>query len=83
MQRGNGAGGLDKGSDEVKRVERTVIEKSLAAGVPPRIELMGMENIDYYLDLGVRHFSLSTDITILFNWWKENGDKLRKVVTDS
>jgi hypothetical protein len=52
-------------------------------GVQPRAEIKGVDQAKYYLDLGVRHFSLSTDITILFNWWKENGDKLRKAVTDS
>jgi 2-keto-3-deoxy-L-rhamnonate aldolase RhmA len=69
--------GLDKGSDEVKAAERQVIEKSLAAGVPPRIELMGMENIDYYLDLGVRHFRMGTDMAILKQFWQTQGDALR------
>jgi hypothetical protein len=35
------------------------------------------------LDMGVRHFSLGTDIGILFNWLKENGDRLRNVISDS
>ena len=70
--------GLDKGSDEVKRVERTVIEKSLAAGVPPRIELMGMEGIETYLDLGVRHFRMGTDMAILKRFWQTQGDALRE-----
>jgi hypothetical protein len=28
--------------------------------------------------MGVRHFNLSTDLRILFAWWKTNGDALRK-----
>ena len=70
--------GLDKGSDEVKRVERTVIEKSLAAGVPPRIELMGMEDIETYLDLGVRHFRMGTDMAVLKQFWQSQGSALRE-----
>jgi hypothetical protein len=33
--------------------------------------------------MGVRHFNLGTDIGILFNWLKENGDRLRNVILDS
>lgn len=68
---------------EVKAVERKVIETALKMGVAPRAEIANVDQAKYYLDLGVRHFSLSTDISILFNWWKENGDKLRKVVADA
>jgi len=65
---------------EIKAVERRVIETALKMGVSPRAEIKSVDQATYYLDLGVRHFSLSTDITILFNWWRENGDQLRKVV---
>ncbi|MDQ1301406.1 MAG: HpcH HpaI protein, partial [Chloroflexota bacterium] len=33
-----------------------------------------------FLDMGVRHFNLNMDIYILFNFWKTNGEALRKVV---
>jgi 4-hydroxy-2-oxoheptanedioate aldolase len=68
---------------QIKAVERTVIETALKMGVLPRAEINSVDQAKYYLDLGVRHFSLSTDITILFNWWKDNGDKLRKAVADA
>ncbi len=68
---------------QIKAVERRVIETALKMGVSPRAEINSVDQAQYYLDLGVRHFSLSTDITILFNWWKENADKLRKVVVDA
>ena len=72
-----------RNNPQIKAVERRVIETALRMGVLPRAEINSVDQAKYYLDLGVRHFSLSTDITILFNWWKDNGDKLRKVVTDS
>jgi len=68
---------------QIKAVERKVIETALRMGVSPRAEINSVDQAKYYLDLGVRHFSLSTDITILFNWWKDNGDKLRKAVADA
>jgi 4-hydroxy-2-oxoheptanedioate aldolase len=68
------------GSPEIKAVEKRVIESCLAAGVPPRAEIGSPDNAKYYLDLGVRHFNIGTDVSILFSWWKENGDALRRVV---
>jgi hypothetical protein len=49
-------------------------------GVPPRAEITSVAQAQYYLDLGVRHFCIGTDISILYNWWKENGENLRKTI---
>ncbi len=68
---------------QIKAVERRVIETALKMGVSPRAEINSVDQVKYYLDLGVRHFSLSTDIVILFSWLKENGDKLRKAIEDA
>ena len=69
-----------RGSDEVKAIERKVLETAIKMGVPPRAEIGSAEDAKYYLDLGVRHFCIGTDISILFSWWKQNGDALRDVV---
>ncbi len=68
------------GSEEIKAVERRVIEAALKAGVQPRAEINSPDQAKYYLDLGVQHFCIGTDINILFDWWKDNGDALRKAV---
>lgn len=65
---------------EVKETERRVIEMSLQAGIQPRAEINSPDDAKYYLDMGVRHFCIGTDIMVLFQWWKENGDGLRKAV---
>ena len=69
-----------RGSDEVKAVEKRVLETALKAGVQPRAEINSADDARYYLDLGVRHFCIGTDVAILFSWWKQNGDELRKAV---
>jgi 2-keto-3-deoxy-L-rhamnonate aldolase RhmA len=69
-------------SPEVKAVERRVFETALRMGVPPRAEIGSVDDAKYYLDLGVRHFCLSTDIVILYNWLRENGERLRKVIEE-
>jgi len=70
------------GSAEIREVERRVIESALKAGVQPRAEINSPDQAKYYLDLGVRHFCIGTDVTILFQWWKDNGNELRKVVEE-
>lgn len=70
------------GSSEVKEVERRVIKTCVEMGVPPRAEIGSPEDAAYYLDLGVRHFSLGTDLFLIREWMKTNGDKLRKKLQD-
>ena len=65
---------------DVKAVERRVIETALKMGVPPRAEIGSVDGAKYYLDLGVRHFNLSTDLSILYGWLKRNGENLRQVL---
>jgi 2-keto-3-deoxy-L-rhamnonate aldolase RhmA len=71
-----------RNSPEVKAVERRVFETALKMGIAPRAEINSVDEAKYYLDLGVRHFNLAADLSILFNWWKTNGDKLRKAVEE-
>ncbi len=65
---------------QIQATERRVIAAALQAGVQPRAEIHRPEQARYYLDLGVRHFNLGVDLTILFEWWKTNGDALRKLM---
>lgn len=71
----------ERGSPEIKAVERQVIETSLKMGVPPRAEINTADQAKYYLDMGVRHFCIGTDVNILYDWWKAHGDSVRKAVT--
>ncbi len=66
---------------EVKATEKRVIEACLRAGIPPRAEITTPDEASYYLDLGVRHFSLGNDLAILYNWLKGNGEKLRGMLS--
>ncbi len=70
----------EKNHPEVRATERLVIEKSLRAGVQPRAEITHPDQARYYQDLGVRHFNLGVDLSILYNWWRENGSTMRKIL---
>jgi 4-hydroxy-2-oxoheptanedioate aldolase len=57
-----------------------VLETSIKMGIPPRAEINSPDEAKYYLDLGVRHFCIGTDLLVLYQWMKNNGEALRKVV---
>jgi 4-hydroxy-2-oxoheptanedioate aldolase len=67
---------------DIKALERRVIETALKMGIAPRAEITAVDQAKYYLDLGVKHFCLGTDIMILFHWLKQNGEELRKTLAD-
>jgi 4-hydroxy-2-oxoheptanedioate aldolase len=64
----------------VKETERKVIEAALKAGIPPRAEISHPDQAQYYLDLGIRHFNLGVDLSILFDWWQSNGGTMRELL---
>jgi len=72
--------GLPGDSPEVKEVERQVLAKCLEKGVPPRAEIRTADQAQYYLDLGVQHFCIGTDVSILADWWQDEGESLREAL---
>jgi 2-keto-3-deoxy-L-rhamnonate aldolase RhmA len=66
--------------EEVKKVERRVLEMCLAKGVPPRVELQSLDNIEYYLEMGIRHFRIGHDMAILRDYWRTQGRALKDLL---
>jgi 4-hydroxy-2-oxoheptanedioate aldolase len=50
-----------------------VIETSLKMGVAPRAEVDTPEQARKYLEMGVKHFCVGTDVSILYNWFRDSG----------
>lgn len=73
----------ERSHPDIKAVEKRVIETSHKMGIPARAEIGSPDDARYYQDLGVRHFSIGTDLFILYNWWKENGEELRKIIENA
>jgi 2-keto-3-deoxy-L-rhamnonate aldolase RhmA len=71
------AGGL---YPEVKEAREICIKKTLAAGLRPRAEIGLVEEADYYCDLGVKDFCISSDLVLLKAFYKEQGRALRERV---
>ena len=53
---------------------------SLKMGVPTRAEIQSADEAKEYLDMGVRHFSVGTDISILYSFWRKEGDAIAKAL---
>lgn len=68
------------GSSDVAEVERYVIERCHAAGVAVRAEIASPGDAERYRELSIRHFSLGVDLTILYDWWCLNGQRLREIL---
>src|SRR4051812_23334684 len=64
----------------VREAERYVIETALRLGIAPRAEISHPSEAKKYLDLGVKHFCIGTDVSILFEWFKHAGKEMRTVL---
>jgi 2-keto-3-deoxy-L-rhamnonate aldolase RhmA len=71
------AGGLHP---EVKEAREVCIKKTLAAGLRPRAEIRRVEEVDYYVELGVKDFNISSDLVLLKAFYAEQGLALRERV---
>lgn len=74
--------GFDKSvhPDEVKEVEKYVIETALRYGKRIRVEIRNAADAAYYYELGVRDFALGTDLRILKDFYKNEGDQLKEII---
>ena len=70
----------EAGHPEVEAARRQVFETALRMGVPPRAEIGTADQAREYLDMGVRHFSVGTDLGILFSFWRREGEQIRKAL---
>ena len=57
-----------------------MIATALRHGVAPRAEIADARGVEYYLELGVRHFCAGHDVGILHNWFSEQGARMRSLL---
>lgn len=65
---------------EYKAVEREMIRVALAHGIQPRCEINTVEDAEYYIDLGVKHFCLGDELRNNLNYWNNVGGGLRDLI---
>jgi len=66
---------------DVVKAERKTIETALKKGIHPRVELRDPSQAQRYLEMGVKHFCIGWDVTILHAWWSEKGGEMRGMLT--
>ena len=65
---------------DVVAAKKKTFTTAIRMGVPPRAEINSADQAKEFLDMGVRHFSVGTDIAIQFNFWKREGEQLLKAL---
>jgi len=71
----------ERNNPKVKEAELKTIKTALKMNVAPRAEIRNPEEAKRYIELGVRNFSLNTDMRILYDWWKEKGSELKGILS--
>jgi 4-hydroxy-2-oxoheptanedioate aldolase len=65
---------------KVVDAEKYVIETALKMGVAPRAEISHPDECSHYLDMGVKHFCIGTDVSVLFNWFRDSGKAMNQLL---
>ena len=64
----------------VHEAEMRTIETALKMGVQPRVELGDSGGAEPYLEMGVKHFCIGWDVSIIHDWCKEHGTALARLL---
>jgi 2-keto-3-deoxy-L-rhamnonate aldolase RhmA len=70
----------ERGAPEVSEAAEFVFKKAMEMGIPPRAEINSADDAKRFLDMGVKDFCIGTDVTILFKWWQDHGDAMRRAL---
>jgi len=69
---------------KVKEVELKTIKTALKKGIRPRVEIGSIdykiEELQKYIELGVKDFNLPSDGKIVYEWLKKHGENIRKLL---
>lgn len=76
--------GYNKASyeNECKAAELKCIKAALNAGVRPRCEIGSADDAKYYIDLGVKDFSIGDQFKVIRAFWEKEGEKIAQVLQD-
>ncbi len=61
------------GSLEMQQAEQEMVKRALKKGVAARVETGNPEEIKKYIEMGVRHFCIGTDLAVVSEWCKKQA----------
>ena len=70
-------------SHEVQKIQRDMIELALKKGVAPRVETANFEQTKPYIDMGVRHFCVGTDLRVISQWCQQQAEGMKKLLASA
>lgn len=69
---------------KVKEAGLKTIKTALKNNIPPRVEIGSIdykiEDLQKYIELGVKDFSFPSDGKIIYEWLKKHGENIRKLL---
>jgi len=65
---------------EVQKAERDMIELALKKGVNPRVEIASFEQAKPYVEMGVHHFCIGTDLRVIYGWCQQQAEGMQKLL---
>ncbi len=71
----------ERAHPDVRAAEKKVFETCLKVGIPPRAEIGSPEDAKRYLDMGVKDFCLGTDLFVLYQALRRQGEGMRELLS--
>jgi len=68
---------------EIQQAHQYMIELSLKKGVAPRVEISSFEQAKPYIEMGVRHFCIGWDTSIMAQWCRQQAEGMRQLLTST
>ena len=71
------------GGPEIQKIQQNMIELALKKGVAPRVEVDSLEDAKPFIEMGVRHFCIGTDLDVILMWCQQQAGDLRKLLASA
>ncbi|MFC1899056.1 aldolase/citrate lyase family protein [Chloroflexota bacterium] len=65
---------------EVLGKQMDMVKMALDRGIAPRVELGGYQQAQPFIDAGVRHFCMGTDLRVLSSWSEEHSKGIKELI---
>jgi 4-hydroxy-2-oxoheptanedioate aldolase len=67
-------------SPEVQGAHETMIKMALKKGVAPRVEVGSFEQAKPYVEMGVHHFCIGWDTSVMAQWCRQQAEGMKKLL---
>ena len=65
---------------EVEKAQLVMIKMALKKGVAPRVEIGSFEEAKPFIEMGVRHFCIGRDTSVISRWCSQQAEGMQKIL---